>query len=109
MCPHGGVVQHIPTTQTTFRINGELPMLQTDFYTIAGCPFVIPMPGGAMPSPCYQVMWVTFSQYLFVGGIPALNNVSTGLCNSAAGIPLGPAIIANWQSSYQEPTKITQV
>ena len=104
MCPHGGIVTHIPTTFTTYRIQGRLPMLMTDEYTITGCPGM----GGPMGG-CIRVQWVTGSTMLLVKGIPVLTQTSVGLCQTSNGITAGPAIIAATQLLVQEPTELTNI
>lgn len=104
MCPHGGLVAHVPGTFTSYRIAGRPPMLQSDTYLVQGCPFY-----GAGPSPCTNVIWVTASAMLVVRGIPALTQASVGMCQSAAGIAQGPAIIASCQLMVKEPSEFTTV
>lgn len=98
MCPHGGAVQHIPTTVTSFRVDGRRPMLLSDVYLIAGCPYQM-----RSPSPCTKVIWVSGSSLLFVKGQPALTLASVGLCVSDSGTPQGPAIIASVNTGQTEP------
>jgi hypothetical protein len=104
MCSHGGLVTHIPTTFTTYRIQGRQPMLLTDEYVIAGCPGM----GGPMGG-CIRVQWVTGSTMLLVKGIPVLTQTSVGLCQTSNGITGGPAIIASTQLMVQEPTEFTSI
>lgn len=101
LCPHGGIVNHIPTTSTTFRIEGRLPMLMTDVYLVAGCPFI----AGYSPSPCVEVRWVTGSSRLYVKGIPVLTLASVGICSGASAA--GPAIITYCQLGVREPDEPT--
>ncbi|MDQ6785430.1 MAG: hypothetical protein M3033_01235 [Acidobacteriota bacterium] len=103
LCPHGGVVTHIPRTVSDYVINGALPMLLTDQYLVAGCPFAI----GDNPSPCFNVTWVSPSVYLIIKGVPALLNTSIGLCQSIGGMMQGQAIIASYQIFVMEPREIT--
>lgn len=104
MCPHGGTVQHIPTTTTSFRVSGWRPMLLSDTYLIAGCPFHT-----YGPSPCMLVNWVTGSSLLFVKGQPVLTLASVGLCVAGNGAAQGPAIIATAQTGQLEPDEPTFV
>ena len=104
MCPHGGIVTHVPGTFTSFRILGRPPMLLSDTYLIQGCPFF----AGQM-NPCFSVAWVNGSTRMFVRGIPVLVQSSTGLCMSAGGVVQGPAIIASCQLAVMEPDEFTNI
>jgi len=105
LCPHGGIVTHIPMTFSEYLINGELPMLLTDQYLINGCPNIL----GTMPSACFKVVWTSASVYLIIKGSPALLNTSVGLCQAMNGAVQGPAIISSFQTTVAEPTEITVV
>lgn len=109
MCPHGGIITHIPVGFTDYRINGEIPMTISDRYMIAGCPAIMPVGLSLSPNPCFEVTWVNASNTFFVNGSPALINTSVGLCRSVAGIPQGPAIIAFFQTRFAEPREFTRV
>lgn len=100
MCPHGGMVVHVPVTSTTFRVDGRRPMLMTDIYNVVGCPFV----NGYHPSPCQSVTWVSASSLLLVKGIPVLTRNSVGICGFQ-----GPAIITYTQTGQREPSEFTNV
>jgi hypothetical protein len=104
LCPHGGVVTHIPITFTTYRIEGRRPMLLTDEYMVQGCPGA----GGPMGG-CIRVQWVSGSTMLLVKGIPVLTQTSVGLCQTSAGVAAGPAIIASTQLMVREPDEFTSV
>ena len=108
MCPHGGIVNHVPTGMPKYRINGELPMVMTDQYLFGGCPNMMPIGPTMVPSPCMRINWVTGSNFLFVRGIPALTNLSTGVCHSVHG-PTGPPVITSFQMLEQEPRTVTRV
>ena len=109
MCPHGAVVNHIPTYFGSYRVNGEIPMLRTDQYLIAGCPFILPLGMIPLPNPCIRIMWISASNFLFVRGVQALTNVSIGICQSANGIPPGPPIITAFQTVETEPNTLKRV
>ena len=94
LCPHGGMVTHVPMSYSGEFINGELPMLMNDMYFIAGCPFIF----GDSISPCLRVIWITGSVTKLINGIPVLTNASIGICESPAGVPQGPPIIAAFQT-----------
>ena len=84
-------------------------MLLNDQYMIAGCPFVVPHGPATVPNPCIRIMWTTGSNFLFVRGVPALTNISVGICQSVRGIPAGPPVIASHQMTFEEPRKMTRV
>jgi hypothetical protein len=105
LCPHGGLVMHTPTSGTAYRIEGRPPMLLSDIYTINGCPYN----GGGFPNPCILVLWVVGSTKMLVRGVPVLTQASLGLCQSASGMPNGPAIITACQLIVQEPNDLTLI
>lgn len=109
MCPHGGSIQHVPTTFTTYRVNGYPPLRLADSYLVTGCPFMLPMGGAPSPSPCQTVLWTAPSPYLFVKGSPVLTNASIGICTSAIGIPGGPVVIGAHQVFEREPDVPTNI
>ncbi len=104
LCPHGGIVTHVPTTFTTYRVQGRRPMLMTDEYLIAGCTGT----GGPMGG-CFRIQWVTGSTMLIVKGVPVLTQSSVGICLTSAGVASGPAIIASVQLMVQEPSEYTNI
>ncbi len=104
MCPHGGIVTHIPLTYTSYRVDGRPPMLLTDQYLISGCPFF-----SFMASPCFRVLWISGSVNLIIRGVPALTLSSVGLCQSASGIMQGPVIMTYTQTGQREPDEFTSV
>ncbi len=104
MCPHGGLITHIPSTATTYRISGRPPILLGDVFVIAGCPFY----AGA-PSPCTVAQWMTASTKLIVMGRPVLTVNSIGMCIGANGAPQGPIIIAAHQLGEREPDEVTVI
>jgi hypothetical protein len=103
LCPHGGIVTHIPLNYSSYRVNGEIVMLLTDQYVIVGCP------GTGQGGGCLSVVWTNPSPFLLVSGSPALTNASIALCQSVTGVAGGPAIIASFQTLVREPTTVTVV
>lgn len=103
MCPHGGMVQHVPAGYTAYRVDGRPPMLYGDTYLLQGCPNMM---FGA-PSPCTLVNWVSPSTMLIVKGRPALTFSSIPLCTSANGTVSGPGVITYTQLSQLEPDELT--
>ena len=106
LCPHGGAVQHIPSSFTTYRINGYPPLLLTDTFLVTGCPYMAAM---AVPMRCERVQWVNGSPMMMVNGIPVLTNTSTGLCMSPHGVPNGPVVVATSINVEQEPAEFTNI
>lgn len=104
MCPHGGIVTHIPGTYTSYRVDGRRPMFLTDQYLIAGCPFL-----GFPGSSCSRVVWINGSVNLIVRGQPVLTFSSVGLCQSGSGIMHGTAIITYTQTGQREPDAFTKI
>jgi hypothetical protein len=52
-CPHGGTVIAVPTNMSV-RVGGAFALLQSDVFTIVGCPFMVgpkPQPHPAAPNP----------------------------------------------------------
>jgi len=101
LCPHAGMVMHLPLIFSGYLIDGEMVMKMGDQYTVAGCP------GTGMGDNCATVLWTTGSLNLIIKGSPALTNVSVGLCQSANGAATGPAIIAQFQTRVPEPDTLT--
>lgn len=98
LCPHGGMVMHIPASFSGELVNGEIPMLINDIYVVVGCPNFM---GGAS-SACTKVIWTTASTSYFINGVPVLIHTSTGICRNASGTPQGPPIVAAFQTSVTD-------
>jgi hypothetical protein len=95
MCPHSGMVMHVPMSFGGELIGGQLPLLLSDLYFVAGCPFSSP----AGPSPCSRVIWTNASVTRLIGGIPVLTNASIGLAQSASGVAQGGVVtVASFQT-----------
>lgn len=95
MCPHGGIVTHVPTTFSTELVNGNLPLLLTDLYFVAGCP-------NASLDPCQRVTWQFPSPTRKISGVPVLTTASVGICESARSMPTGPAAVLSHQVAETE-------
>lgn len=102
ICPHGGIVSHIPTTTSEYRINGQMLLLMTDQYVVVGCPMF-------QTGPCLTVSWTTASVMMLVRGVPALTTDSIGLCMSASGAPSGPAVVVSHQTIERDPETLKNV
>jgi len=89
MCPHGGQVS-VVSTNTRVKVMGQMVAVMGDTYTIAGCPFQIPVGPAMKPQPCIKVQWIVPAMRVKVMGKQVLLKASTGLCLSAEQIPQGP-------------------
>lgn len=97
MCPHGGTVSIVSANA---RVLAAAPLaLATDTFTIAGCPFQIPVGPALVPHPCVSVQWVLSNLHTFVNGAPTLNADSAGLCLAADQVPQGPVSVVQTQPS----------
>lgn len=86
-CPHGGTVSIVTTNA---KANAAAPLaLATDTFTIAGCPFQIPVGVGTVPHPCLTVQWVKPNVKTLVSGTPTLAQDSVGLCLAVDQAPQG--------------------
>jgi len=93
-CPHGGSVSAISTNSVT-KMGGAFVVTQSDTFTIAGCPFMLP---GAVPSPCVTVQWITSSLSNTVNGNNAPTTDSQGLCLAGTQAPQGTVLISTTQT-----------
>jgi hypothetical protein len=94
-CPHGGTVS-IVSTNTKVQAGAALA-LATDTFTIAGCPFQIPVGVGTVPHPCVTVQWTKTNVMTSVNGTPTLAQDSVGLCLAADQAPQGPVSVVQTQ------------
>lgn len=93
ICPHGGQI----TTPGNPRVTvGGMPVCTlADVGVVAGCVFTVP---GPKPQPCVTARWLVGATRVMVGGVPALVQTSSGLCQSAEGIPNGPPTVLSTQT-----------
>lgn len=96
MCPHSGQVT-IVSSNSRVLVNGQPVATFSDTYTIAGCPFQIPVGAGTKPQPCVKVQWLVPAMRVLVGGQPPVLSTSTGLCQSAEQIPQGAPSVTTTQ------------
>lgn len=96
-CPHGGTVSII-SSNARVKAGGVPLALATDTFTIAGCPFQIPVGVGTVPSPCVRVQWLVTNLKSQVNAMPTLSTASSGLCLAATQIPQGPVVIMQTQT-----------
>lgn len=88
-CMHGGQVTTV-SSNTRVTVSGQPVATLNDTYTVAGCPFQIPVGPGTKPQPCVKVQWLVPAMRVLVGGQPAILQSSSGLCQSVEQIPQGP-------------------
>lgn len=96
MCPHGGQLSVVAANQRV-KVSGQAVAVLSDTFTIAGCPFQIPIGTGTKPQPCVKVQWVVPAARVRAGGQPVILSTSTGLCQSAEQIPQGAPTITTTQ------------
>jgi hypothetical protein len=68
-----------------------------DNYSVAGCPFQIPIGTGTKPQPCVSLRWIAPAVRVKVGGQPVVLQASSGICQSAEQIPQGPPTVVSTQ------------
>ncbi len=86
MCPHGGQTSSI-SSNTRVLVSGMPVVTMADTTLVAACVFTVP-PG--KPQPCVKVLWLAPATRVTVMGQPAILSTSSGICQSAEGIPNGP-------------------
>jgi len=96
-CPHGGTVS-VLSSNTRASVAGAPLALATDVFTIAGCPFQIPVGPAMVPSPCVRVQWIVTDMRSTVNGVPTLSASSVGLCLAPTQVPQGPVIVMAGQT-----------
>lgn len=96
-CPHMGQAT-FTTTNTRVLVSSQPVVTVTDMFTIAGCPFQIPIGTGTKPQPCVTGRWLTPAARVLVNGQPAILQTSSGICQSAEQIPQGPPTITMTQT-----------
>ena len=100
MCPHGGKVT-IPPGKTSVSLGGMPPFVLDDFApptpVISGCTFNV----SGSPSPCLRIQWSLPATRVKVGSSPVLLSSSIGLCQNAASVPQGTAIVSGFQTKVQ--------
>lgn len=95
-CPHGGTVTIASSNARTSAAGSPLA-LATDAFTIAGCPFQIPVGTGSVPSPCVRVQWILPDVRDRTGAGPGLTQGSAGLCLAATQVPQGAVVVVATQ------------
>jgi len=99
-CTHSAPSATTPGGARVFT-NGQPVATVANLWSVTGCPFQIPTPGGPVPSPCIRVQWATPATRILVGGSPALLQPGlgsgAGLCLSALQAPQGPPMVNQMQ------------
>jgi len=88
LCPHLGQISVVSSNTRVF-VSGMPVATILDTFPIAFCIFQIPATP-PIPHPCVRVQWIIGATRVFVNGIPAVLQQSTGLCLAADFIPQGP-------------------
>lgn len=88
VCPHGGQVTGIPSSPRVLA-GGQPVHALADTFTVAACPFQVPIGTGTKPQPCTTVTWLVPAARVVLGGTPALLRTSSGMCQSIEQIPQG--------------------
>ena len=88
MCPHGGTVSAATQDTSVSTASGNI-LLQSDTFTIAGCPFML----GPNPHPCTQVQWMSAATKSQISSNPPLLDSSTGMCIAADSAPQGSVLV----------------
>jgi Domain of unknown function (DUF4280) len=96
MCPHGAQVSTV-SSNSKVLVGGQPVATVSDTFTIAGCPFQIPVGPGTKPQPCVKVQWLVPATRVLVNGQPPILSTSAGLCQSAEQIPQGPPSVSTTQ------------
>lgn len=92
MCPHGGMVQAIPSSPRVL-VGGQPVVTAGDTFVVAGCPLNV---AGA-PHPCLTVQWLVPATRVLAGGKPVILQSSTGLCQAGDQAPQGPPLVVSTQ------------
>ncbi|MEN9937364.1 MAG: hypothetical protein RLZZ387_3943 [Chloroflexota bacterium] len=96
ICQHGAQVAII-SSNTRVMIAGSPAAVLNDQFTVAGCPFQVPVGAGTKPQPCVKIQWVAPATRVRVGGQPVILQTSSGICLSAEQIPQGAPTVAQAQ------------
>ena len=96
-CPHLGSIS-ASAAGSKVKAGGQAVVVVTDTFSISGCQFKIPVPGGTKPQPCVTGMWLQPATRVFVDNQPVVLKSSSGLCRSAEQIPQGPPSVTSTQT-----------
>lgn len=90
-CPHGGPVTIAPGNARV-TILGQPVATMANMFTVAGCPFQVPIGTGTKPQPCVRIQYTAPATRVMAMGQPLILATSAGLCQSAEQIPQGAPI-----------------
>src|SRR5215472_19080383 len=102
-CFHQLGVTTVGPSQPRVRVSGNAVASASTQITVAGCPFVVPVPPppATKPQPCVRVQWAMQSLRVKVLNQPVLlqtrpgPGTGAGICQSVEGIPQGaPSVSA---------------
>jgi uncharacterized Zn-binding protein involved in type VI secretion len=96
ICTHGATVSIAPGNSRV-RAGGAPVATIGDNYSVAGCPFQIPIGTGTKPQPCVSLRWIAPAVRVKVDGQPVVLQASSGICQSAEQIPQGPPTVVTTQ------------
>jgi hypothetical protein len=82
LCSHGAQATPI-TLNPRVKISGQVSVLATGPYTVAGCPFNV----SGSPYPCVTGQWITFSTRVLSQGQPFVLQDSASVC-TPTGTPM---------------------
>lgn len=93
LCTHLAQVSATASSNRV-KVSGQAVVVLNDTFTVAGCPFQIPVGVGTKPQPCVKVQWVRGATRVRVNNQPVLLQTSSGICQSAEQIPQGsPSVV----------------
>jgi hypothetical protein len=96
ICTHGGQATGIPSSPRVLA-GGQPVHTLPDTFTVAGCPFQVPIGAGTKPQPCMTIKWLVPATRVMIAGNPALLRTSSGMCQSAEQIPQGAPSVTTTQ------------
>lgn len=71
------------------KVNGQSVVTANDTFSIAGCPFQVPVPSGTKLQPCISIQWLVPATRVKVNKQAVLLKSSSALCQSAEQISQG--------------------
>ncbi len=95
-CPHAAPAMGAPGSPRVF-LSGVPASTLSDLWSVAGCPFQVPIGTGTKPQPCIKVLWTAPATRVLIEGKPALLATSAGVGQSVEQIPQGPAAVSQVQ------------
>lgn len=99
-CPHAASV-NATASNVRVKVDGQAVVTLSDTFTVAGCPFQVPIGTGTKPQPCVKVQWLVPATRVRVNGQQALLQSSSGICQSAEQIPQGAPNVVRTQTKVR--------